>query len=222
MKKSYNSRNLRIVATIFSIMAVTLLIALGSEIFASNLGNLRSFGVFGILLALFASIVSFLAERSRKKVSESYRRQKLHVFFIYTHRDIDAAKSIARTLSDNGYFPWLFDEQVVPGEVLTTVLARALEMSTVVLVVVSKNLLESRYATVEMKKALEALHQPQAQLRSIIPVRLDDSEVPEDLSHIQWVDMREEDGTSRLLAGLKRATQPQSSDRQMTNGVSNR
>lgn len=80
----------------------------------------------------------------------------------------------------------------------------ALEASAVALVLVSQHLSKKTFVQEELKAALDTLQQPEEDVSPVIPVRLDDSEVPEALSHVQWVSPFAGHEMDRLVAGLNR------------------
>ena len=53
---------------------------------------------------------------------------------------------------------------------------------------------------------MKLLHSQEASIVPIVPVRIDDSTVPEQLAQIQWVDLRENGAEEQLLNGLSYAT----------------
>jgi hypothetical protein len=74
----------------------------------------------------------------------------------------------------------------------------------VALLLVSKNLnLEKNFASKELETAMSVMRSRNELFSPIIPVRLDDSEVPRDLSDVNWVDLQSKDGFEQLERGLK-------------------
>jgi hypothetical protein len=72
------------------------------------------------------------------------------------------------------------------------------------LVLVSEHLAKKGFVQEELKVAMETLQEQERDFSPVVPVRLDNSEIPERLSHVQWVNLFEETGMKRLLSGLSR------------------
>jgi hypothetical protein len=151
------------------------------------------------ILAAFASITSIM--QSQRLAKERARHQ---IFLIYAREDIEAAEKIADELRDHGFKPWLDVEQITPGQVWQKAVIHALEGSTAALVLISKHLSKKGFVQQELATALATLQERENNVSPVIPVRLDESEVPATLSHISWVNLLEENGMERLITGLKR------------------
>jgi hypothetical protein len=59
------------------------------------------------------------------------------------------------------------------------------------------------YVQKELRKALDVADEQPEGVAYLIPVRLEECEVPERLSQWQWVDLFKTDGYERLLRGLR-------------------
>jgi len=189
---------------LLSIISVlmTIAIALVANIFIEGFSN--SFTLvtaFAAFLAAMAATMSILISRRLSR-----EREKRTVFLIYAREDLEAARKIAADLREQGFSPWLDVEEITPGQVWQKAVINALEKSATAIVLVSKNLAKKGFVQEELKVALEILQEREKDMSPVIPVRLDDTEVPERLSHIQWVNFFEENGLERLLKGLSRIT----------------
>ena len=71
---------------------------------------------------------------------------------------------------------------------------------------ISERLSKKGFVQEEIKVALDTLQERKKDISPVIPVRLDDSEVPERLSHILWVNLFDEGGMERLVEGLRNLT----------------
>jgi hypothetical protein len=134
------------------------------------------------------------------------RRQARHVFIVYARDDLEVARKLSRRMKDVGLSPWLDVDELVPGQVWKKAVLKALEESSVAVVLVSKNHEKGGFVREEMNAAMKLLQSNEANVVPIVPVRIDDSAVPEQLAQIQWVDLREEGSEEKLLRGLARAT----------------
>jgi hypothetical protein len=83
----------------------------------------------------------------------------------------------------------------------------ALEESAAAVVLISSSLAKDRIVNDEIRVMLDCLRERGDDDRSVVPVRLEaDAKVPEQLTHINWLNLFEDGGMERLIAGLKRVT----------------
>lgn len=194
----------KVITAVFSVLSVSLAItgAIASNIlFASPnplINQMSILFVAAILAAIAASTSIVLSQRLSKK------REQQQIFLIYAREDIEATRKLAADLAKNGYKPWLDVDEIVPGEVWQNAVLRALEQSTVALVIVSIHLSKQGFVQQELDFALSMLPDREHSISPVIPVRIDYSDVPENLSHIQWVNLFEEDGLETLLTGINK------------------
>jgi len=152
-------------------------------------------------LAALGALISLIWSR---RVDRERAQQR--VFIVYAREDLETARDLAKQLESRGFNPWLDVDQVVPGQVWQSAVLNALEQSAAALVLVSKNLSKKGFVQQELKTALDTLRDPEKDVSPIVPVRLDDTPVPEPLSKVQWVNLFEPDGLDRLESGLRRIT----------------
>lgn len=133
-------------------------------------------------------------------------RKAGHVFIIYARDDLEVARRLAGRMKDVGLSPWLDVDELVPGQVWKEVVLNALEESSVAVVLVSKNYEKSGFIRQEINAAMRLLQSDEDNIVPIVPVRIDDSSVPDELAKIQWIDLREDGAEENLLLRLTRAT----------------
>lgn len=181
-------------------VAITLGVALLTEVsFKSELFPVIA-GVAGVLAAT-AAYTSILWSRRLARA-----RERKRVFLIYAREDLDTARRLAEFLRERGFRPWLDVDEITPGEVWKKAVLSALEESAVALVLVSDHLGKKGFVQEELKAALGMLQERHRDVSPVIPVRLNDSPVPEALGDVQWVNLFEPDGLARLESGLKKVT----------------
>ena len=192
----------KVFAALLSILSVAI------AMMAILLANL----VFGHFTALIvwimagATVIAALAATISIKVSRRLTREReaSRIFLIYAREDLEAARKLAADLREHGFNPWLDVDEISPGQVWQRVAIRALEESSVALVLISGHLAKKGFVQEELKVAMETLQGKEKDFSPVVPVRLDDSEIPERLSHIQGVNLFEETGMEHLLSGLNR------------------
>jgi len=129
---------------------------------------------------------------------------KPRVFISYARADFEKVRELYQQLSDEGFEPWLDVKDILPGEKWIFAIRKAIRDSDFFIACLSKNSVNRRGMI--QKEVKEALYAWQEKLESdiyLIPVRLEDCEVPEWLQEFQWVDLFKEDGLTRLLMALR-------------------
>ncbi|HEY1935527.1 MAG TPA: toll/interleukin-1 receptor domain-containing protein [Acetobacteraceae bacterium] len=157
--------------------------------------------VIGLSVASGIALIAAFLQISEKRMRTA-REHARRIFFIYAREDAAKARQLADWLRDAGFEPWLDVEQILPGQMWRRATSEALEGSAAALVLISKDFAQKEYARLELKHALEVLQSRKEDSSPILPVRLDDSEVPDLLKDIQWVDLRTEGGKKKLVEGL--------------------
>jgi formylglycine-generating enzyme required for sulfatase activity len=94
---------------------------------------------------------------------------------------------------------------LLPGENWEVEIPNAIFSSDVILVCLSKNSVDKEgYVQKEISFALDkALEKPEGTI-FIVPVKLEDCDVPKRLNRFQWVDVFRQDGYKRLMLGLQK------------------
>ena len=129
--------------------------------------------------------------------------RQLRVFLCHASQDKPAVRRLHRYLKQHGISPWLDQMDLLPGQNWEVEIPKALFNSDVILVCLSKNSVNKEgYVQKEIVYALDkAMEKPQGTI-FIIPVKLEECDVPKRLSPYQWVDYYRTDGRKRLLMGL--------------------
>ncbi len=127
-----------------------------------------------------------------------------HIFLSYARPDEGKAKNLYQELSDAGFKPWMDKIDILPGESWEFRIDEAIRCSDVFLACLSTKSVSKRgFLQKEIKNALDIW---QGMLDSdiyLIPVRLEDCEVPKALRDLQWVDLFEEGGWKQLVQAVR-------------------
>lgn len=138
-------------------------------------------------------------------------KNKPLIFLSYARDDQDSVKPIYKRLRNEGYVPWMDQFDILPGENWERSIRIAIQKADFFLIFLSKHSVNRR--GVIQKEIRLALDTWKAMLTSdiyLIPVRLDDCPMPEEVADFQRVDIFDGDeaGWSKLLTavdvGLKR------------------
>jgi hypothetical protein len=140
--------------------------------------------------------------------SESARARRavqgLRVFLCHGKEDKTAVRRLYETLKKERMRPWLDEEDIEPGQLWDWAIQDAVKECHVILVCLSEaSANKTGYVQKEIKFALDRADEKPEGTRFIIPVRLEDCEVPRRLRPWQWVDLHHADGIGRLLKVLK-------------------
>ncbi len=134
--------------------------------------------------------------------------RKLRVFLCYASQDKAVVRELYQRRKTEGWIdPWLDQEKLLPGQDWDLEIEKAVESSDAVIVFLSKSSVSKEgYVQKELRKVLDiALEKPEETI-FIIPVRLEDCELPRRLRARHYVDYfpaeKEEQAFQRLLQAL--------------------
>ena len=131
-------------------------------------------------------------------------QRPLRVFLCHASADKPAVRDLYKRLKTDGVEPWLDVENLLPGQKWQVEIPSAVRESDVVLICLSeKSINKEGYVQKEISFALDrALEMPEGRI-FLIPARLEECQVPKQLSDYQWVDLFAENGYERLMMALK-------------------
>ena len=131
-------------------------------------------------------------------------KNKRPIFLSYARDDQDMVKAVYKKLKDEGYTPWMDQFDILPGEDWERSIKNAIKKADFFLVFLSENSVNRRgILQKEIRTALDSWNGMLPDDIYLIPVRLSDCDVPEDLSSFQWVDFFDDSGWSKLLLAIK-------------------
>ena len=126
------------------------------------------------------------------------------IFLNYAREDRQKVESLYQQLSNAGFRPWMDTKNILGGEQWQRSIQHALQQSQFFLACLSVTSVSKRsYLRREMREALEKLQEMLDSDIYLIPVRLEECEIPEELREHQWVDLFAEDGYTRLVEALR-------------------
>lgn len=127
--------------------------------------------------------------------------KKLLVFISHASEDNAAAKRLTKRLKEDGFDPWLDLERLLPGQDWNLEIEKYMRASGAILLCFSQeSVSKESYIQKEYKRAMRIQEEKPEGTIFVIPVRLDNCELPFYLREIQWVDYPE--GYDRLVAAL--------------------
>ena len=136
------------------------------------------------------------------------KQRSLRVFLSYASQDRPAVRELYQRLKTEGWIdPWLDIENLTFGQHWTTVIEDALDAADVVLIFLSKNSVQKEgFVQRELNYAWELSLEKPRNVIFLIPLRLDDCEVPRYLRSRHWGDYfgeKKESTYQTLLRSLK-------------------
>lgn len=135
-------------------------------------------------------------------------KDKVKVFLSYAREDEKNVEILYQWLVKEGFQPWMDTHDILPGQNWAVSIKRGLRNANFFIACLSSNSVRKRgFLQKEFKIALDLWQEKLEDDIYLIPVRLDSCEAPESLSHLQWVNLFEEDGWSRLAKALHIETQ---------------
>jgi formylglycine-generating enzyme required for sulfatase activity len=129
--------------------------------------------------------------------------QEPRIFLCHAKEDKERVRELYHRLKETGYHPWLDEEDLLPGQDWDLEIRRAVRGSGFFLACLSKDSIDKRgYVQKELKMGLDVLDEMPEGKIYLIPVRLEECEVPERLQSRQWVDLFEARGFEKLKGAL--------------------
>jgi CheY-like chemotaxis protein len=144
---------------------------------------------------------------NKRRASVTSEHPQLRVFLCHASQDKPDVRKLHTRLKHDGYSPWLDEAELVGGQDWDLEIRRAVRSSDVVIVCLSQTAVgKTGYLQKEIKQALDiADEQPEGTI-FIIPLKLDDCEVPDRLGRWQWIHLNQRGGYQQLLRSLRRRT----------------
>jgi hypothetical protein len=160
--------------------------------------------------SLAAAAALYITERGRQQLrgSEEEGRmetmKELRVFMCHSSGDKNVVHKLCDRLKSDGFEPWLDQENILPGQEWDSEIRKAVRTSDVVVVCLSKSsITKEGYVQKEIKLALDVAEEKPEGTIYVIPIRLEECQVPPRLAGWQWVDMFKVRGYERLVASLR-------------------
>ena len=122
---------------------------------------------------------------------------KPNIFISYSRREVGFVDDLTRKLEKNGFKVWLDYRKLVPGTPWAGQIDKGLEESEVILLVVSKASMASKYVELEWRRVI-------TENKRVILAIFEAVDLPKELEQFEWVDFRGsyEKGVRELLTQL--------------------
>jgi hypothetical protein len=121
-----------------------------------------------------------------------YKNRRHKIFISYNYNDSPIAQKLSAILRSNGFKVFNLEESVYAGENIKEKINNLIEASSIFLVIISSSSLTSNWINNELSQALK-LKKP------IIPLRIDDSKIPDKIQMIKYIDFKDNDDSVKFL-----------------------
>lgn len=130
--------------------------------------------------------------------------RSLRVFLCHSSADKRAVRDLYKKLVDRGIDVWFDEKKLLGGQKWKMEIPKAVRNSDVVIICLSKtSITKEGYVQAEIKFALDvALEKPEGTI-FLIPTRLEECEVPNNLREWHWVNLFDFQGFESLIESLK-------------------
>ena len=129
--------------------------------------------------------------------------EPIRVFISYSREDLENAMQLYNQLLAAGFQPWIDKKDILPGEKWEQSIWRAVRQAHFVIICLSNGSVQKRgFLQREIKAALSFWQEKLDKDIYLIPVRLDECEIPQSLAEFQWVDLFKQTGFEQLQAAL--------------------
>jgi hypothetical protein len=116
--------------------------------------------------------------------------RKLHVFLCHASQDKPAVRELRLRLESEGWIEtWLDEKKLLPGEDWRLSIEKAVDASDIVIICLSNNSVSKEgFVQKELRYAREIALEKPSETIFLIPLRLDECDVPRGLRFFQWSD----------------------------------
>lgn len=109
------------------------------------------------------------------------------IFISYSSKDKDFVHKLAKKLEKHDYATWLDEKEIITGDYLPRKIGKAIKTSKIIIIVVSKNSISSKWVRYEINHAVDLMIKGKVRL---IPVLIDRLILPPELSGLVFADFR--------------------------------
>lgn len=130
--------------------------------------------------------------------------RKLKVFLCHTFVDKPAVRDLYKQLHEDGIDPWLDEEELLPGQDWREEIPKAVRATDAILVCLSpRSVTKEGYVQREIRVALDAAEEKLEGSIYIIPLKLEECEIPERLQQWQAENLSTEGAYNKLKRSLQ-------------------
>jgi len=128
------------------------------------------------------------------------------IFISYAHIDKEYAYKFYQDLKQANLDPWLDKEKILPGQNWPIEIEKAIKQCNFFIPLLSDtSTKKERYVNTELKKAIDVWKKMKSIDIFVIPVRINECNIPKDLKNIQYEDMFPDwkNGLNKILKSIR-------------------
>jgi anti-anti-sigma factor len=133
------------------------------------------------------------------------------IFLCYASEDRERVSQLYDDLVVEGFSPWMHCRDLLPGEIWEERIRKVINEADFFLACLSRNAIDTRGSLqAEIKHALRLWEEKREGDIYLIPVKLEDCQLPESLSNFHFAALFENDGFPRLIRAIQKGIQGKS------------
>ena len=153
------------------------------------------------------------------------KKLEIQIFLAHANEDEEAVLKLYERLKEAGYRPWLHKKDLIPGQNWRTVIPQVIAKSQLFIACLSQqSIAKQGFVQKEFKLALNKYAEMPQETIYIIPLRLDECQIPDlrqdeyglNLRDIQWLDYWKDDGFENLERAITYRFKSLLSDKPLT------
>lgn len=125
----------------------------------------------------------------------------VNIFISHSHKDKEFVRHLSKRLIEHGLNVWIDEAELAIGDSLVEQISKAVDAADYLLVVMSPQYFESQWTKHELDMALHSEVSEKNQVR-VVPILLQDCEIPPLLAGKMYADFRTEDAAERAFPQL--------------------
>ena len=134
-------------------------------------------------------------------------RPSPRIFISYARDDLEKAESVYNLLKSAGFEPWLDVKDIVPGSNWKDSVRRSIQRADLFIACLSRRSVQKRgFVQMELRLGLQVLSEHLDSKIFIIPLRLEECEVPESFSRLHYLDFFQKGGPEKLVSAVRAAS----------------
>ena len=143
-------------------------------------------------------------DKLKQQAGQSDSLRRLRVFLCHSSCDKPAVRKLYQRLQTCNVDPWFDEESLLPGQDWEQEIRKAVRKTDVVIVCLSRGSISKvGFVQKEIKLALEAYDEQPEGIIFLIPLKMEECEVPERLKHLHSVNYFEDGGFIKLMKSLE-------------------
>jgi formylglycine-generating enzyme required for sulfatase activity len=132
------------------------------------------------------------------------RKLKLKIFLSYSSGDKPAVRALYQKLQADGFAPWLDEEDLLPGQKWEQEIPKAVRACDAIIVCLSRgSITKEGFVQKEIKLALDVAEEKPEDTIFLIPLKLDECDIPDRLKGWQAGSLHRARGYENLLRALE-------------------